>query len=79
MRCTERASLGVGLRSRLERDPPTREHDRNIMEIERHPTVNNPAEWFTGDVRPDPVAAPTAPGPSAVWDDHVTDSEYQSR
>jgi quercetin dioxygenase-like cupin family protein len=35
------------------------------MEIERHPIVKKPAEWFTGDVWLDAVAAPTAPGQRA--------------
>ena len=33
-------------------------------------TIKGPADWFTGNVYIDPVAAP------AVWGEHVTDEEY---
>ena len=35
------------------------------MNVERHPTVKNPPEWFTGDVWLDRIAAPSAPGQQA--------------
>lgn len=35
------------------------------MKHERRPTTKNPAEWFTGDVWLDPIAAPTEAGQQA--------------
>ncbi len=35
------------------------------MRVDTNPTVKNPAEWFTGDVWLDPIAAPEADGQQA--------------